>query len=146
MGIEFPVKSQFYAEHLLHRCQNEYERCFSDVFPFVETSLSEWHKQCDTAVTFSPTTPSTVSLTTTVPPVPLQACENIESACLTVNSLFSSCISLSTKSQISSCVCQEQALSLASVCLYDQNTTCLNTPAEYSNIPNWTLCPVRGKL
>ena len=110
----------------------------------VQELISQWHVQCDNAISFSPTTPSTVVLPSTT--YNSEACTEAESACNIATSLASSCVMNHPISQqpeqFSTCWCQPQMLSAASVCDYDSNKTCFGVPAALSNIPQWSFCSV----
>ena len=134
------------ANDTVTSCENEAKLCLDESGSFldpIEYVLSAWHKECNTFITFSPTTPSLVSLTTSYNS---EACIAVESACVLQTSIVNSCLSAYTVStqaaDLNSCFCQERAISLASVCEYDGNKTCLATTAAFSNIPVWSLCPV----
>jgi hypothetical protein len=106
--------------------------------------ISKWHVQCDNAISFSPTTPSTVVLPSST--YNSEACIEAESACNIETLLASGCamshpISAQPE-QFASCWCQPKMLSAASVCDYDNNKTCYGIPAALSNIPQWSFCSV----
>ena len=106
--------------------------------------LSDWHKDCDGFITFSPTTPvlSVPSFTFNA-----EACSIAYTACYLWTKSISTCTAneLShTQSNVNSnCLCNITHLSLASACEYGGNKTCRGIPATLSNIPEWALCSVR---
>ena len=136
------------CSHLFDRCDNEMKSCLDtdDSGPHgVQEIISDWHVLCDNSISFKPTTPSTVVLSSTT--YNSEACTAAESACNIGTSLGSSCVmdhpASAQPEQFSSCICRPQMLSAASVCQYDGNKTCFGVPAALNNIPQWSFCSVR---
>ena len=126
-------------------CESEYRQCLDSYEEDgeIQQVLANWHSECDTFVTFAPTTPVLSTPTFTIGnPI----CTNIESICTFGGSITRACKesfpSDSQTASLYSCLCQSSLLSAASVCEYDGNITCLGTPATLTSIDLWVLCPV----
>jgi len=130
------------------RCENEWRSCLDsdEEDSGAQYVLSEWNKECDSFISFTPTTPSLLSLTSTYAGV--ASCEDIQSVCALVTSTGLQCASSypqqSQSSQFLDCMCQEPVISAASVCEFDGNITCHDQPATLTNIAIWRACPVSG--
>lgn len=128
-------------------CWNEWRICqnSNEGDHNAQSVLSNWHSQCDNIAT--PTTPSLTTLPASVSQCPVQVRQQFQAACTQViaagNACYAQYPALSQSVPYSSCVCQTSILSLASVCEYDGNKTCLGRTPTLSDIPLWSFCPVR---
>lgn len=142
------LDSLFHTDPEPRRCENEWRSCLDsdEEDSGAQYVLSEWNQECDSFISFTPTTPSVLSLTSTYAGV--ASCEDIQSACALVTSTGLQCASSypqpSQSSQLFDCMCQEPVISAASVCDFDGNITCLDQPATLTNIAIWRACPVSG--
>lgn len=125
---------------MLHRCQNEWRLC-SDTLAWdseAEYLAAQWHVGCDKRISFTPTTPAISSLSVTLDP---QICSSVFSSCDLFSLESSRCRESHTAtSDILTCECQPKIVSLASVCEFDGNTSCLSIPAYTSKIYGHSIC------
>lgn len=132
-------------------CESEFRLCYqNDRFDYYPQSIvKNWHEQCDSYITFSPTTPALSNPTTTRPTIvggTLQAiCTDFLTSCAILSSAEAQCWALDhdlTASSALDCACSTSLLSLASVCLYDANITCRGADAHLSDIALFNICNV----
>lgn len=116
---------------------------------YAETLMQTWHTQCDTYITFTPTTPVLSNPTTTRPTLVAGTiqpfCTNFLTSCASWSLAEARCWALDyemTASSALDCACSTSLLSLASVCLYDTNITCYGVDANLSAIPLFNICGV----
>lgn len=111
--------------------------------------LATWHDWCSDYITFVPTTPILDNPPTTAPTIvggvlePL--CSDLRTSCAAWSEAEANCLNIdpsATAASFYECACQTSLLSLASVCLYDGNTTCLGSSTALSNIPLYGICGV----
>jgi hypothetical protein len=124
-------------------CENEMRQCGLN-YAFDSSAqqvLQNWHQDCDSFITFTPTTPPLTSLTATFNQ---QICTALESSCLSFDVEYSSCTdSYTAFTDLKSCICRPPMLSLVSECRYDGNISCKLTTAALSNIRLYSECQVR---
>lgn len=137
--IEF---ARWLIDMFLASCENEMRQCGQN-YAFdssAQAVLADWHSDCDTFITFSPTTPPLTSLTATFNQ---QICTALASSCLSFDVESSSCSdSYTAFTDLKSCICRPSMLSLASECRYDGNISCKSTTAALSNIVLFSQCQV----
>jgi len=117
----------------IFECQSEERLCagLPEADSIGESAVSVWHSHCDTAISFTPTTPPISSITV---PYDTRCNSPLFDACATGIQMISSCGDSYTGAVRTSCFCQEPLLSAAFTCDYIANSTCYHLPITSSNI------------
>lgn len=124
-------------------CESEQRLCFfnQNFDSSAQEVVANWHSDCDTYITFSPTTPVLSTLSRTINP---DVCTSAYSSCASMSYEIEQCSSSfpsssAIKSQIS-CACDTKILSLAYQCEYVGNVSCQMMSAELTNVFGYSLC------
>jgi hypothetical protein len=126
----------------LYDCNSEMRLCLGKGgLPDAHLSeqLSIWHKGCDTALSYSPTTPIQSSITASYN---IDVCRTLELSCASLNNERDQCIfSQHSGPQLTSCLCQPPLLSLAYDCSVLVNVSCIQVPAHLTQMAEYGNCP-----
>ncbi|KIW95337.1 uncharacterized protein Z519_03921 [Cladophialophora bantiana CBS 173.52] len=123
-------------------CNSEQRLCAANgyVDKQVDSALSEWHLQCDTFISFAPTTPVLSTITSTYD---VDSCSKAIEACIGRSQEIEACTYTygSTDPGFSSCYCQPKILSLAYSCEILGHGSCREIPATVTNLAQYSICP-----
>ncbi|KAH7025522.1 hypothetical protein B0J12DRAFT_733007 [Macrophomina phaseolina] len=139
------AQANYRAMSLLRSCEGEVQQCMlSNTFDSsFEEVIDEWHAKCDAKMASPVTTPPLPPLSTSIEAgVGLGVCSSIIESCNSWQRDASACKSSYTSSaDILSCQCAPSLVSLASVCEYDGNVSCILTTAATTNLWEYRNCP-----
>lgn len=103
-----------------------------------QSAVASWHSFCDSAITFTPTTPLVSMPTTTWTP---QGCLDVNNACESAKASVDACSPyISDVTRFSSCTCQPNILTLDYSCFYRGNISCYGNAATLSNMFDYSWC------
>ncbi|KAH8762926.1 hypothetical protein BGZ57DRAFT_956266, partial [Hyaloscypha finlandica] len=122
-------------------CEGEVRQCtLSNTYDSgFDQVIAAWHEKCDTHMSTPVTTPviATPSMT-----LGQEVCPSIIESCNSWIQETSACKSSFTREiDLTSCECRPPMISLASVCEFDGNVSCIGTTAELSNLWEFQNCP-----
>lgn len=121
-------------------CMSEWRLCtLSDTFDnMFQDIISAWHEKCDGKISFKVTTPAVSTLPATVDQ---GSCASFIESCAALSTSSADCkSSYAAAADLSSCRCQSDVLSIASVCEYDGSVSCLAETPILSNMWSVRFC------
>ncbi|OLN89644.1 hypothetical protein CCHL11_10035 [Colletotrichum chlorophyti] len=121
-------------------CKGEARQCvLSNTFDSsFDTEIANWHDACDPYLTQPATTPTIAAPTATLV---VDKCRSYVESCAALSRVAAACTSSFTRpADVTSCRCQESAISLASVCEIDGSRDCLRQTPVTSSIWEFRNC------